>query len=331
MLKKLPVMVVVLIALTLFRGQAKAVELRTVWITCDGTTSVHLTSKTTVGEFLEEQGITLYEKDKINIELTEKLYEGWPIEIERAFDLEIHLDNKPEIVRIAPGTKVGNLVAEIGRETGNEYNHDYSFSDPITPESVLKFYSTTQASVTETEQIDFETEIIQSDELYEGEVEILSEGEYGLKEITYMVVLKFDVETNRVVTNTEIIKEPVKRIEMYGTRKPKDDLYAPPTNYRQMMTMLATGYSAHYESTGKSPGHPHYGITASGMPVAHGVVAVDPNVIPLGTKLFVEGYGQAIAADTGSAIKGYKIDLYFESLQDARGYGQRSLNVYVIE
>jgi len=65
--------------------------------------------------------------------------------------------------------------------------------------------------------------------------------------------------------------------------------------------------------------------------VEHGIVAVDPTVIPLGTRLYVEGYGFALAADTGSAIRGYKIDLFMEYIGDARQFGRRDVTVFILE
>jgi 3D (Asp-Asp-Asp) domain-containing protein len=71
------------------------------------------------------------------------------------------------------------------------------------------------------------------------------------------------------------------------------------------------------------------GRTASGLPVGKGVVAVDPKVIPLGTRLYVPGYGKAIAADVGSAIKGRIIDLWMPSIAEARRWGRRSVVITV--
>ena len=62
-------------------------------------------------------------------------------------------------------------------------------------------------------------------------------------------------------------------------------------------------------SAGRPPSDPSYGRTATGVLVTYGVVAVDPNVIPLGTRMFIPGYGYGVAADTGGAVKGYIIDL----------------------
>jgi 3D (Asp-Asp-Asp) domain-containing protein len=101
-------------------------------------------------------------------------------------------------------------------------------------------------------------------------------------------------------------------------------------SYSKVYTMVATAYTAGPESTGKSPGMPGYGITASGMRVRPGVVSVDPRVIPLGTQLYVEGYGYSIAADTGGAIKGNRIDVYMESLSDAYRWGRKTVQVYVL-
>jgi 3D (Asp-Asp-Asp) domain-containing protein len=72
------------------------------------------------------------------------------------------------------------------------------------------------------------------------------------------------------------------------------------------------------------PGH-----TASGLPVGVGVIAVDPSVIPLGTRVYVPGYGAAVAADTGSAIRGTIIDLWMPSTAAARAWGRRTVTITV--
>ncbi len=89
--------------------------------------------------------------------------------------------------------------------------------------------------------------------------------------------------------------------------------------------MVATAY---YSGGGPLCGD---GITAIGLRVRHGIVAVDPRVIPLGTRLYIPGYGEALAADTGGAIKGNKIDLAFESLAECYRFGRRRIRVYLVE
>src|SRR5699024_7938143 len=80
-------------------------------------------------------------------------------------------------------------------------------------------------------------------------------------------------------------------------------------------TVIATGYTAGAESTGKTPDHPQYGITFSGVNVKrdlYSTIAADVDVFPIGTVLYIPNYGYGVVADTGSAIKGNKIDLYYE-------------------
>jgi 3D (Asp-Asp-Asp) domain-containing protein/peptidoglycan hydrolase CwlO-like protein len=73
------------------------------------------------------------------------------------------------------------------------------------------------------------------------------------------------------------------------------------------------------------------GTTATGLRARKGIVAVDPRLIPLGTKLYIEGYGQALAADTGGWIKGDRVDLCFDSLDECYRYGRRKIYVYLVE
>jgi 3D (Asp-Asp-Asp) domain-containing protein len=71
------------------------------------------------------------------------------------------------------------------------------------------------------------------------------------------------------------------------------------------------------------------GSTASGIPVGVGVVAVDPTVIPLGTRLFVPGYGPAVAADVGSSVRGAIIDLWMPTTKEALAWGRRTVTITV--
>ncbi len=72
-------------------------------------------------------------------------------------------------------------------------------------------------------------------------------------------------------------------------------------------------------------------ITATGIPATHGVVAVDPDVIPLGTRVYIPGYGVAIAADTGGMIEGDMIDLCMEDYDDCIEFGRRDIDVYILD
>lgn len=85
------------------------------------------------------------------------------------------------------------------------------------------------------------------------------------------------------------------------------------------------------ETTGYSPQDPGVsGITYTGLPMRRGVVAVDPVIIPLGTRMYIMGYGEGYACDIGSAIKGNKIDLAFDNRGQALEWGRRRVRVYIL-
>ncbi|MDX5474230.1 MAG: 3D domain-containing protein [Bacillaceae bacterium] len=103
----------------------------------------------------------------------------------------------------------------------------------------------------------------------------------------------------------------------------------------ERVNVLATGYTAGYESTGKRPGHPQYGITFSGVQVKrdlYSTIAADIRVFPIGTILYIPGYGYGVVADIGGAIKGNKIDLYYETVQDVfQQWGKKRTDVYIVK
>lgn len=95
-----------------------------------------------------------------------------------------------------------------------------------------------------------------------------------------------------------------------------------PSKYFKVLTVEATAYSS------QDPGNGNY--TATGSRLKKGIVSVDPRLIPLGTKLYVEGYGYAVADDVGGAIKGHRIDLAYDSRSEALQFGRQTVKVYVL-
>lgn len=119
-------------------------------------------------------------------------------------------------------------------------------------------------------------------------------------------------ENAEEIATVENVEEPVQEINN------ENEIY-----YRNVMSMEASAYL---------PGDGNgAGITATGIPAGYGIAAVDPGIIPLGTRLYIPGYGEAIAADTGGAIRGYMIDLCMESYAEAMRFGRRNVTVYVLD
>ena len=138
-----------------------------------------------------------------------------------------------------------------------------------------------------------------------------------------------DTLVESVVLSEEVVKEPVTAVVAYGVGGTVATSRSAATRYSYVLDMTATAYT--YGEGG------HWGdVTASGKAVQVGYVAVDPRVIPLGSRLYItypdgsECYGFAVAEDTGGAIKGNRIDLFFETYDEAISFGRRTVRVYVL-
>lgn len=163
-----------------------------------------------------------------------------------------------------------------------------------------------------------------------GASRVIAQGRTGERDVTVRFTQVNGGAIKRTVIAARVARAPKTRIVAEGAGR-YDALAAiagrgVDKTYEiasRAMHMIATAYTA--DCAGCS------GITAIGRPAGHGIVAVDPSVIPLGTKLFIPGYGFAIAGDTGGAIRGSRIDLGFNSLDDAIRFGRRDIIVYRVK
>ncbi|MDQ0060811.1 3D domain-containing protein [Paenibacillus harenae] len=153
----------------------------------------------------------------------------------------------------------------------------------------------------------------------------------GIPLLLYMAIIAIAMNTSAtsVSAETEVAArhmsvEQSARAQAYTKQKDEPDT----------VKVVATGYTAGVESTGKRPGHPQYGITYSGVKVRRdqvSTIAADPKFLPIGTLLYIPGYGYGVVADTGAAIKGNKIDLYFETIKEVyEQWGKRTVDVQVL-
>lgn len=160
-----------------------------------------------------------------------------------------------------------------------------------------------------------------------GERKLLRDGAHGVAWVTERVTLWDGIAVSRQVLSRQVVHSSTPAVELVGTPKTLAQLREAMPNVAlgAAMTMIATAYTADTATAAPT------GYTATGILAREGVVAVDPHVIPLGTKLFVPGYGFALAADTGGAIIGNRIDLCMDSYDKAVQFGRRPVQVYVLK
>lgn len=195
----------------------------------------------------------------------------------------------------------------------------------------------TKSQIVEHERIYYHEIRRANHNLERGVTRTLQRGREGRRAEHYEVVYEDGQRVSKTLLRSEVLEPKVDRIVEYGTI---GSLSRGGNTYRftRVLYVIATAYTSGPESTGKSPGHPAFGITRSGLPVEVGHIAVDPDVIPLLSHVYVEGLcafsaqfnGRYFATDTGSAIQGNRIDIYFERVEDAIRFGRRRMRVYVL-
>lgn len=301
-------------------------------VTDNSHTKSYRTGARTIEDFFKEIDLSLGPKDKLSHSLQDELTNRMIITIARGVTVTVSVDGAQEERQLAPGITIAQLQTTLQDEQGKALVYDGERMRMPDDRETLAFQTWESASHTTLEPIPFDTLELTTSAVRAGMRHVRQEGVAGLKQVTVNVIYIGGVESRRE-EEAQVITAPVAHIVDVGlgTLGTTADTDAPDFHYEKKMTMNASAYTAGFESTGKRPGDPYYGITASGLTVERGIVSVDPRVIPLGTQLYVEGYGFSLAADTGGAIIGNKIDLFYESEAEARRFGRKNLTVYVLK
>lgn len=322
----------------------------------DGNSAVYNTTSSTVKDFLVEKKIDIVDHLYVSPATNTQIENGMKITVRTPQEVII-LDNGVE-----KKVKTGNLlVADILKEYGYKLQEqDYAVPDLDESiaykgknEPVIIINRVYHKTITEVATIPFDIETKENAKMPKGTAKVLQEGQDGSKTVVTGITVMNDVEVESHIISEEIVKKPVNRVLEVGTKiedkaasvvaslneVSKTGSSSSNSNgaingrrIKRVITMNATAYDASFESNGSwGP------VTALGTSLRPGVVAVDKNVIPLGTRLYIEStdgwpsYGMAVAEDTGGAIKGNRIDLFFSSPSTVSDFGRRVVKVYVLE
>lgn len=296
------------------------------------------TMKTTVKEVLDQNGIVIAPEDYISVAQDAKLLKMKIncIDIKRAVPVTIVADGTQLTVKTCKNT-VGEMLGDNGmKPEGFDRLEGASTDDKIVSDMTIKIVRVKETVVTEKIPIPFEVVKRKNERLNQGSEVVAKEGSKGTREKQYTVVTEDGKETIKTLIKDAVILAPISKIVEFGTVMNHKTSRGDVVRYSKVLDMNATAYTASYKDTGKRPGDSGFGITRTGMKVRKGVIAVDPRVIPLGTKVYVEvagktaDYGYAIAADTGGAIKGKLIDLYFDGQGVVDAWGRKKVKVYIL-
>lgn len=297
------------------------------------------TNAKTVSELLEKERLLLGEYDVLDCDINTKLRklpEG-KIKITRSLPVVIKVDGNSHAIMTTAKT-IGDVLGQenvVLKEF--DYVEGHEVSDSITEGLEISVVRVTYKNEVKVVPIPFENKRRKNSNLERSVSRVVQKGVAGEREITYKITYHNGGEVERHIEKDVVKRNPVDNITEIGTAERKEISRGKSFRYKRMIPMRASAYTASYQETGKRPGSRGYGLTATGMRATKGVVAVDPRVIPLGTRLYIEtvgrgaDYGYAIAGDTGGAIKGNVIDLCYDNRRDALNWGRRNVRVYILE
>lgn len=308
------------------------------------------TTKDTVAEVLKDENITTRPQDALNVSLDDKVATNMEVKIDRAVALAIQNGAKKEVTWTTKDT-VADLLAEK--------NIKLDAHDKVLPAKTAKLASNMTVVVTYVDKktdekkskVAFKTVVKEDSSLEKGEEKIVQAGKAGEKVAKYDVVIENGKEKQRKLLAEQVTAKPEDKIVVRGTKEEpvvtaisnapaKSSKKATTSSAPSSKNSSASKVSSKPSSGGKtftmeSTAYSGGGTTATGINLTANpglkVVAVDPSVIPLGSRVYVSGYGEAIAGDTGGAINGNVVDVYFADESQCYTWGRRQVTVTILD
>jgi uncharacterized protein YabE (DUF348 family)/3D (Asp-Asp-Asp) domain-containing protein len=295
-------------------------------------------------KLLDEQSIVFDVHDRISLPSHSKLKDGDKILIQHTHPLAIVADGEQLIVHTTGNTvsdalKDLNIRLDMLDKTVPALEKPVKAGDSVRIIRVEKVYKDVE------KELPFNIVKTKDTKLAKGKESVVNEGQQGKLIETVESTYEDGVLTFERVMDTTLAAASVDKVVAVGTKNPVTVLSATSPaiqkitkkgvtfSVKQILSnVVLTAYDAGFQSTGKTAEDPQYGITFSGATVTEGrTIAVDPNVIPIGWWVYIEGYGFRRAEDKGSGVKGKHIDIYYEDGDYANEFGKkRGATVYVV-
>ncbi|MET0785324.1 MAG: ubiquitin-like domain-containing protein [Paenisporosarcina sp.] len=298
-------------------------------ITVDGQKQTITTTANQVSEILTEAGIKVSEHDKLTPTLDAKVGSDGIIAIDKAFEVTLK-DGVNEKKVWSTSTTVAGFLKQQEIQM-NEFDRvEQRMEELVIPNDVIQVVRVEKVTDVVEEATNFAVETRKDKDLLKGKEKVVQEGKKGTVERTFEIVKENGKAVSRVLKSEKVVKEPSNKVVTVGTKVVTASVSrgsnAAPSGGEEFY-VTATAYTAYCNGCS--------GVTATGIDLRANpslkVIAVDPRVIPLGSKVWVEGYGYAVAGDTGGAIKGMKIDLFVPTTEQAYGFGRKKVRIKILD
>lgn len=319
-----PILIILIIALVNIIIYSK----KNITIIIDGNEHKITTLKSTVAKALDEGHIILDSKDKIDKELNSKLTNNEIIKIKKAVNVKIEVDGKILSLKSSE-LDIDSMLQSEKISIGSTDKISKDVKTVLYEGLDVSIVRVNSKTITDSYPVDYKTIIKNDDNMAKSESKLIQDGELGEKQVTSVITYENGNEVQKKVTSEKITKAPKDKIIAQGTLSTISfNRGATSITYRKVINVKATAYYAVY---GVGNTYTASGRKAIRDPNGYSTIAVDPKVIPLGTRLYVEGYGFAIAADKGTAIKGNFIDVFFDTYNEACDWEVKYPNVYILQ
>ena len=314
--------------------QVSVVRARPVTVIMDSLPVDVSTAATTVDGLLQDLGMTVREGDLVQPGLQAPVTAGMTVRLAKARTVNVTVNGVVQSLYTQAQT-VGDVLKLLGVEPQPDDLLSLPRETPVTNGMNLLVGTTTVQDVAVTGPVQAPTSYETDPTMAEGTTRIVN-GTPGVRTEHWTVTTKNGEEVSRVLASSSVTTQPVPTEQITGTKpgpsaKPTINTAGYSGSYSRVLSVRATWYSPASSGSGRSPSDPNYGRTASGAFVVHGICAVDPSVIRLGTHFYVPGYGDCVAGDTGGAIIGNVIDLGFPDSVGDPGWGSQTVNIYIID
>ena len=321
--------------LSLAKGTEISDDLQVVWtpaveveLTIDRKTTSVWTLSDTVGEFMKEEGIQLRAEDKVSEGMDETIEEGMNIKIEKAFPIVLKVGNKEREVW-STSTTVADLLKSEKVSVKELDRVSPELSDRLTGKTAVTVTKVEKVTDVVEEPINYEIISRKDSSLEKGKERVITEGQKGLISKTYELTKENGKIVSKELISEETVEEKIDQVVAVGTKEKRAAVKRVSASSSSSSTdeyyVTATAYTS---GCNGCSGKTATGINLRANPNAK-VIAVDPSFIPLGTKVYIEGYGYATAADTGGAVSGKKIDVFVPSAADAYNWGVKTVKIKV--
>lgn len=293
----------------------------------------------TVEDALNKAGIALAQDEKVTPSLDTEVTEGTEIKISNSVSVDITLMGETATYEVPAGT-VKDALASVGAVCDKNDKLNASLDDKVYEDMDITLVKVTVKNETETQVVDYKTTVKKDSSMDKGTSKITRYGVEGSKTVTNKNTYEDGVLVNTKEVSSKITKKPVNQIKVVGTKTAEKfvgsanggagtfvDNSGNTVSYKKVLTGSGTAYTAKAGS-----------LTATGAKACVGGVAVNPSIIPYGTKMYITAsdgsyvYGYATAIDTGGALMDGSaiVDLFMNSYADCANFGRRDVTIYIL-